>query len=44
MCFICSGAVELFAGDKIFIAARSHSRGDYIQISDATFLRITNLA
>jgi hypothetical protein len=42
--WIGSGPVELFAGEKIFVAARSHTNGDYLQISkQGSFLRITNL-
>jgi hypothetical protein len=43
MSFIGSGPVELFAGEKIMTAVRSHTNGDYLQISRLSFLRITNL-
>jgi hypothetical protein len=43
MSFVGSGPVELFAGEKIMTAVRSHTNGDYLQISQLAFLRITNL-
>lgn len=42
-CYLGSGPVMLLAGEKIFIGARSNSRGDFLQISQASFLRISNV-
>ena len=42
--YLGSGAVRLLVGEKLMIAVRSESPGDFLQIDKASFLRITNLA
>jgi hypothetical protein len=42
-CYLNSGPVVLLAGEKIFVAVRSSSRGDFLQISNGSFLRICNV-
>jgi hypothetical protein len=42
-CYLGSGPVMLLAGEKIFIAVRSSSLGDFLQISQSSFLRISNV-
>jgi len=41
-CYLNSGPVVLLKGEKIFVGARSESRGDFLQISNGSFLRIAN--
>ena len=41
-CYLNSGPVVLLKGEKIFIGVRSESRGDFLQISNGSFLRIAN--
>lgn len=41
-CYLNSGPVVLLKGEKIFIGVRSESRGDFLQISNGSFLRISN--
>jgi len=38
-----SGRVRLLAGEKLMIAVRSESDGDFLQADDASFLRIRNV-
>jgi hypothetical protein len=38
-----SGAVELLAGEKLLVAVRSLSAGDFLQIDASSFLRIANV-
>jgi hypothetical protein len=38
-----SGPVQLQAGEKLMIALRSESQGDFLQVGDASFLRIRNI-
>lgn len=42
-CYLHSGPVMLLAGEKIFIGARSNSLGDFLQITQSSFLRISNV-
>ena len=42
-CYLGSGPVMLLAGEKIFIAVRSNSRGDFLQIAFSSFLRVSNV-
>jgi hypothetical protein len=42
-CYLGSGPVMLLAGDKVFIAVRSSSLGDFLQIAYSSFLRISNV-
>lgn len=42
-CWEHSGRVELLAGEKLMIAVRSESTGDFLQVDDASFLRIRNI-
>jgi hypothetical protein len=42
-CYLGSGPVVLLAGEKAFIAVRSSSLGDFLQISYSSFLRISNV-
>lgn len=42
-CYLGSGPVMLLAGEKIFVAVRSSSLGDFLQISPSSFLRISNV-
>lgn len=41
--YLGSGPVRLLAGEKLMIAVRSESPGDFLQIDKASFLRITNI-
>ncbi len=41
--FVSSGAVRLLANEKLLIAVRSKSPGDYLQIDNVSFLRIANI-
>lgn len=38
-----SGRIGLLAGEKLMIALRSESQGDFLQVGDASFLRIRNI-
>jgi hypothetical protein len=42
-CYLHTGPVMLMAGEKIFVGVRSYSRDDHLQISNGSFLRITNI-
>jgi hypothetical protein len=42
-CYLGSGPVLLLAGEKIFVTVRSSSPGDFLQIDNASFLRIANV-
>ncbi|WP_374562273.1 hypothetical protein [Ideonella sp.] len=42
-CYLNSGPVVLLAGEKVFVGVRSSSRGDFLQISNGSFLRIANV-
>jgi hypothetical protein len=42
-CYLGSGPVYLLAGEKIFMAVRSSSLGDYLQIDNGSFLRVSNV-
>ncbi|WP_374568026.1 hypothetical protein [Ideonella sp.] len=42
-CYLGSGPVMLLAGEKLFIAVRSSSLGDFLQIANSSFLRISNV-
>ncbi|HEX5685432.1 MAG TPA: hypothetical protein VFY73_15535 [Ideonella sp.] len=42
-CYLNSGPVMLMAGEKIFVGVRSYSRGDFLQISNGSFIRISNV-
>ncbi|HEX5685020.1 MAG TPA: hypothetical protein VFY73_13440 [Ideonella sp.] len=42
-CYLGSGPVMLLAGEKLFVGVRSSSLGDFLQISNSSFLRISNV-
>lgn len=42
--FLNSCTVYLYAGEKIFIAVKSNTPGDYIQISSLSFMQISSVA
>ncbi|MEK8033509.1 hypothetical protein AACH06_22030 [Ideonella sp. DXS29W] len=42
-CYLNSGPVMLQAGEKIFVAARTGTPGDFLQITDGSFLRVSNM-
>jgi hypothetical protein len=42
-CSLGSGPVYLLAGEKLFVAIRSGTAGDFLQIDDMSYLRVSNV-